>query len=123
MNKMKYEIENGIVYRIDEGKGYRSKMFHDFEYKLVAELEARKVDANIVVEGIVYKQKYDNSPIAIMDTVQLSIGENPLNIVELKPMTDGLVEVNLFLENTTFENVPELSFSDGIITSIWRYGE
>ncbi|KOP82018.1 hypothetical protein AMS60_05685 [Bacillus sp. FJAT-21945] len=118
---MNFEIDNGVVYQIDEGNNYRSRIFHDYEYKLVTELEAKQVDTNVIVEGMVYKEKYDKSPIAITDNVQLTIGGNPLNIVELKPASNGLIVVNLVLENTTLENVPELSFSDGIVTIIWRY--
>lgn len=121
MINSRIEIESGIVYRIDEGDNYRSKMFHDFEDKLVTELEARLVDSNVIVEGMVYKQQFDGTLIEIDKNVKLTIGNNLLNVVELVPTSEGLCEVNLMLENTTLKNVPEFSFSDGIVTSVWRY--
>lgn len=117
------EVEKGIVYRVDEGENYRCKVFHEYEHKLLTELMAIQEGVNVRIEGFVYKQKYDGSLITITSNIRLTIGGNPLNAVELVPTTDGLIEVNLVFENTTLENIPELSFSDGIVTSVWGYGE
>lgn len=116
-----FVVENGIVYRIDEGENYRSKVFHDYENKLISELEARQDGERVVVEGVLYKQKYDSTLVAITENVNLVIGENPLNTVELTPTPEGFIEINLVFENTTLESVQTLSFSDSLATTVWRY--
>lgn len=118
---MNFEIENGIVYRIYEGENYCSKVFHDYENKLITELEARQDGESVVVEGILYKQKYDSTLIPISNNVTLVIGENPLNVIELVPISEGLIEVKLIFENTTLDNLQTLSFFDGLATTVWRY--
>lgn len=118
---MNFEIENGIVYRIDEGETYWSKIFYDYEHKLVTEITAIQEGINVRIEGFVYKQKYDSTLIEITNNINLVIGDNPLNTVELIPTLEGLIEINLVFENTMLESMPEFSFSDGIVTSVWRY--
>lgn len=118
---MNYINHDGLIYREITTDDYSEKVLVGPEHKIILDLDVTQTEGSVTIQGIAYKQRYDSSLIAITDVLKLVIGNNPLNSVNLSTSPEGLVEINLILENTTLDNVPELSFSDGIVTTNWRY--
>jgi hypothetical protein len=108
--EIKNIVENGVIYEISTSETYEEKVYKCNEYNLVTDLSISQTNTNVEITGIIYKEKYDNTPEPIESPISLFVND-VVNTVEITPV-DGIVEVNLIFENMTIEEIETIQFKE-----------